>query len=115
LTYILLLSSGLLARKSPVNIPRLPSPEEIFPESTNQPDSLAWHFLLRSIERAIAKLRYNKKFRVAIVELGMVPLVKTEERPISAYGLYMKRPLPDFPQPVSRRHPSPVNAEQKSA
>jgi hypothetical protein len=57
----------------------------------------------------------NKKFRAAIVEPGMVPLVKTGARHLSAYDLYMKRLRPDFPQPASRRHPSPVNAEQKSA
>lgn len=56
----------------------------------------------------------NEKFRAAIVEPGMVPLVKTEEGHLSAHDLLMERLRPDFPQPGSRRDPSLVNEELKS-
>ena len=39
----------------------------------------------------------NDKFRATIVEPGMVPLVKTEERHLSAHDLHRKRLRPDFP------------------
>ena len=41
----------------------------------------------------------NEKLGAAIVEPGMVPLVKTEEGHVSAHDLLMKRLRPDFPQP----------------
>ena len=57
----------------------------------------------------------NEEFRAAVVEPGMVPIVKTEEGHLSAHDLLMRRLRPDFPQPVSRRQLSPGNGEPKSA